>query len=46
MGTGRPRPVLPGHRGEGAPAPDYSLFFAFTGSVKFPGQGFFDRNAS
>jgi hypothetical protein len=38
MGMGRPRPVLLGYRGEGAPAPNYrSLFFVFTGSVKFPG---------
>jgi hypothetical protein len=37
MGMGRPRPVLLGYRGEGAPSPDYSLFLVFTGSAEFPG---------
>jgi hypothetical protein len=35
MGLGRPRPVLPRYRGEGAPAPEYSQSFVFFGSVNF-----------
>jgi hypothetical protein len=46
MGMGRPHPVMPGHRGEGAPAPDYSLFFVFTGSVKLSGWEPFDLTYS
>jgi hypothetical protein len=37
MGMGRPRPVLLGHRGGGAPAPECSLVFVFTGRCEIFG---------